>query len=282
MRYLTLVLIALFTLPMASPLMAQEKTPDIPEALQVLAERGAQIRYLGTEHGMQGWISIFQGQEQYHYVTPDGQGFVMGLLFDKDGSMVTIEQVRSLQSQNDGVLDALAIDRPVETSLDAAKQDTAEAFEYQSPAEKMFSEVSNSNYIAFGDKDAPVIYSFMDPQCPHCHSFMEDLREGYIDEGLVQIRLVPVGFREETLAQSAFLLASPDPKTAWYDHLDEKTMLPAKNNINTDGVQRNLMLMQNWKFNVTPMTVYRGKDGKVKIIRGRASNMADIIADLPT
>lgn len=282
MRYSIFILIALFSLPLAAPLMAQEKTPDIPEALQVLAERGAQIRYLGTEHGMQGWISIFQGQEQYHYVTPDGQGFVMGLLFDKDGSMVTIEQVRSLQSQNDGVLDALAIDRPTEKSLDTAKQETADAFEYQSPAERMFAEISKSNYIPFGDKDAPVIYSFMDPQCPHCHSFMEDLREGYIDKGLVQIRLVPVGFREETLAQAAFLLASPDPKTAWYDHLDDKTMLPAKNTVNTDGVQRNLMLMQDWKFNVTPMTVYRGKDGKVKIIRGRASNMADIIADLPS
>ncbi len=282
MRFLTVVLVALFSMPLISPSLAQEKTPDIPQALQVLADRGAQIRYLGTEHGMQGWISIFQGQEQYHYVTPDGQGFVMGLLFDKDGSMVTIEQVRSLQSQNDGVLDALALDRPAEASLDAVKQDTADAFEYQSPAERMFNEVSNSNYIAFGNDDAPVIYSFMDPQCPHCHSFMEDLRKGYIDEGLVQVRLVPVGFREETLAQSAFLLASPDPKTAWYDHLDEKTMLPAKNNVNTDGVQRNLMLMQDWKFNVTPMTIYRGKDGKVKIIRGRASNMADIIADLPT
>jgi len=43
-----------------------------------------------------------------------------------------------------------------------------------------------------------------------------------------------------------------------------------------------LMLMQNWKFNVTPMTVYRGKDGSVKIIRGRAGNMADIITDLPS
>ena len=281
MRSLALLLITLTFLPFASKANAQDGVPEVPEALQILADRGAQVRFLGNKHGMNGWISIFQGQEQYHYVTPDGQGFVMGLLFDKDGKMVTIDQVRQLQAQNDGVLDALAMDKPSE-SLATVKTETNKEFEYKTPAEKMFSEIESSNYISFGNKDAPVIYSFMDPQCPYCHSFMKDLREGYLDKGLVQVRMIPVGFREETMAQAAYLLATPDPQIQWYDHLDEKKMLPAKNDVNTEGVQKNMMLMQSWKFNVTPMTVYLGKDGKVKIIRGRASNMADIVADLPS
>ena len=281
MRSLALLLITLTFLPFVSKANAQDGVPEVPEALQILADRGAQVRFLGNKHGMNGWISIFQGQEQYHYETPDGQGFVMGLLFDKDGKMVTIDQVRQLQAQNDGVLDALAMDKPSE-SLAAVKTETNKEFEYKTPAEKMFSEIENSNYINFGNKDAPVIYSFMDPQCPHCHSFMKDLREGYLDKGLVQVRMIPVGFREETMAQAAYLLATPDPQSQWYAHLDEKKMLPAKNDVNTEGVQKNMMLMQSWKFNVTPMTVYLGKDGKVKIIRGRASNMADIVADLPS
>jgi len=281
MRSLALLLITLTFLPFVSKANAQDGVPEVPEALQILADRGAQVRFLGNKHGMNGWISIFQGQEQYHYETPDGQGFVMGLLFDKDGKMVTIDQVRQLQAQNDGVLDALAMDKPSE-SLATVKTETNKEFEYKTPAEKMFSEIESSNYISFGSKDAPVIYSFMDPQCPHCHSFMKDLREGYLDKGLVQVRMIPVGFREETMAQAAYLLATPDPQIQWYDHLDEKKMLPAKNDVNTEGVQKNMMLMQSWKFNVTPMTVYLGKDGKVKIIRGRASNMADIVADLPS
>lgn len=280
MRLLFLVILTVFSVNFAQPAHAQGSVPDVPEALQVLADRGAQVRYLGKEHGMEGWISIFQGQEQYHYVTPDGQGFVMGLLFDKDGKMVTIQQVQALQAQNDGVLDALAAD-PQEESLAAVKTETNEAFEYKSPAERMFDDVENSNYIAFGNKDAPVIYSFMDPQCPHCHSFMQDLRKDYLDRGLIQIRMIPVGFSEERMAQAAFLLAAPDAQRQWYSHLDEQKSLPAKQDVNTAGVQKNMMLMQNWKFDVTPMTVYRGKDGKVKIIRGRADNMADIIADLP-
>jgi thiol:disulfide interchange protein DsbG len=95
--------------------------------------------------------------------------------------------------------------------------------------------------------------------------------------------MIPVGFSEETLAQAAFLLAAPDAETRFYDHLNEKSgVLPAKTNTNTKGVEKNLALMQAWKFTVTPMTVYRGKDGKVKIMRGRAGNINDILAELPS
>jgi len=232
-------------------------------------------------HGLDGWIVIYQGQEQYYYVTPDKQGFLMGLLFDKDGDIVTVKQVGELQKQSDEVLDFLAVDKP-DPSLASEMQETNEAFKYKTPAERMFAEVENSNWVSFGQKDAPVIYSFMDPQCPHCHDFMGDLRKDYLDNGLVQIRMIPVGFKDETLAQAAFLLAAPDASERFFKHLDgEVGALPAKNDINTQGIQKNLALMQAWKFNVTPMTVYRDREGKVKIVRGRASEMSDILADLP-
>ncbi len=281
---LLLILTLLIGFSLAVPVpqaSAQNKIPELPEALQLLVERGAQARYLGNKHGLDGWITVFQGQEQYYYVTPNGEGFLMGLLFDKDGQMATVEQVRALQSQGDGVLDFLAVDKIDEKLTDAIKE-TNKEFEYKTPAERMFADVENSNWIKFGKEGAPVIYSFMDPQCPHCHEFMKDLRHDYIEKGLVQVRMIPVGFREETLAQSAFLLAAPDAKQRWYDHLDgNSSALPAKGGTNTQGIQKNLSLMQAWKFSVTPMTIYRGKGGKVKIIRGRAGNMSDILADLP-
>ena len=75
---------------------SQNTVPDMPDTLQLLVDRGAQARFLGTRHGMHGWVTIFQGQEQYYYATPDGKGFLMGLLFDKDGTMATVGQVREL------------------------------------------------------------------------------------------------------------------------------------------------------------------------------------------
>ncbi len=285
MRFALIMLLSfIVVLPLSNQTKAQEPIPQMPDALQVLVDRGAQARYLGERHGMQGWITIFQGQEQYYYVTPNGEGFLMGLLFDKDGQMATIEQVRNLQSQSGEVLDFLTVDKKVpDQDLSRAIQETNEAFEYKTPAERMFAEVENSNWIRFGEENAPVVYSFMDPQCPHCHQFMRDLKDSYIGKGLVQVRMIPVGFREETLAQAAFLLAAPDSQERFYNHLDGDTSaVPAKSGTSTQGIQKNLALMQNWKFDVTPLTIYRAKDGKVKIIRGKAADMAAILADLPS
>lgn len=285
MRTLSLaVLAALFmSVSVVMPASAQNQSdlPEIPTALQLLSDRGAQMRYLGRQNGMDGWIAIYQGQENYYYVTPDGGAFLMGVMFDKDGEMITMKQVADLQKQGGDVLDFLAADQKTK-DLSKEMQKTNEAFEYKTPAERMFAEVENSNWVQLGNDNAPVIYSFMDPQCSHCHNFMKDIKEDYLQGGLIQLRVIPVGFREETLAQSAFLLAAPDAEERWYKHLDgDATALPAKQDVNTQGIQMNLALMQAWDFTVTPLTVYRDKGGKVKIVRGRASDLANILADLP-
>jgi len=281
--FLTALLSLCSLVPLGQKSMAQSTSPELPEALQVLADRGAQSRYLGKKHGMDGWVTILKGQEQYYYVTPDGKGFIMGLLFSQDGTMETVNQVRELQLKSGDALDILAVNQNKDDlSLKKAKEIADKEFEYKTPAERMFADVENSNWIGFGSEDAPVIYSFMDPQCPHCHSFMKDLRNGYLDKNLVQVRMVPVGFTEQTLAQAAFLLAAPDSKERWYKHLDgDEKALPIAASTNTQGIQKNLSLMQAWKFDVTPMTVYRGKDGKIKIMRGRAADINKILADLP-
>lgn len=265
------------------PSQAQEAgLPDVPQAIQDLVDRGAQIRYLGKRNGMDGWITIYQGQEQYYYVTPDKSGFVMGVLFDADGRMATVDQVRDLQKQGGEILDMLAVEKPEEQPQKEMTSVT-EAFKYQTPAERMFTDVSNSNWVQIGNDSAPVIYAFVDPQCPHCHEFMLDLRRDYIEKGLIQVRLIPVGFREETLAQAAFLLAAPDAQERWFKHLDgDETALPAKTDISTQGVQKNLALMQAWKFDVTPLIVYRDRAGEIKIIRGRPKDPAVLLADLPS
>lgn len=275
------LLLSLALLTLALPARAQDALPAMPGALQVLADAGAQMRYLGKSHGMDGWIAVYQGQESYYYVTPDGQAFLMGLMFDKDGKMVTVTQVADLQKQGGDVLDFLAAEAAAPT-MDEAKAKTEEAFTYKSPAQRMFAEVENANAVVLGDAKAPVLYSFMDPQCPHCHDFMGDLKAKYIDKGLIQVRVIPVGFSEQSLSQAAFLLAAPDGADRWFKHLEgDKSALLAKSSVNTQGVQRNLAIMQAWKFDATPTSVYKSRTGEIKIIRGRAKDLNAILADLP-
>jgi len=261
--------------------------PDVPEALNVLVARGAQIRYLGKEHGMDGWIAIYQGQEQYYYVTADKKAFVTGLMFGDDGRPITVEQVKELQAQGGPVLDLLAEGQnDTSTALaqtsDKPLQSIAESMQAQSPAERLFADVENSNWIRLGNENAPVMYAFVDPQCPHCHDMIQTLRKGYLDKGLIQLRIIPVGFQQGSLAQAAFLLAAPNPAELFYRHLDgDANALPVKSDVSTQAIQKNMALMQAWKFNITPLNLYRDKTGKVKIVRGVPKDMNAILADLP-
>ncbi len=266
------------------PALAQQgnqSVPTLPEPMQRMIVEGAQVRYLGQVNGLDGWVTIRQGQEQYFYVTPDQENFVMGLLFDDTGRMLTIDQVQNLRESEGEVLDLLAegqLDRP---RLDATAESTESTFEVQSPSEQLFADMEESNWVPLGDKNAPIIYTIIDPQCPHCHEFLKDLKVDYIDSGRLQVRLIPIGLREETKAQAAFLLAAPDPQDAWFRHLNgDGNALPAKSGVNQQGVQHNLSIIENWRLDVTPFTVYKDASGAVKIIRGRAEDANNIVNDL--
>lgn len=266
----------------ASPVFAQTggPIPDVPEALEGLVDRGAQIRYLGKQHGLDGWIAIYQGQEQYYYVTADKKAFVTGLMFGADGRPITVEQVRDLQAQGGAVLDLLAEADEAPTVQQNTLSKIGDVMKTESPAERMFSDIQNSNWIRLGNENAPVIYAFVDPQCPHCHEMMKQMR-GEIDAGRVQVRIVPVGFVQGSLAQAAFLIAAPNGADLFFRHLDgDQNALPAKSEISTQAVQKNMALMQAWKFNVTPLNVYRAKDGTVKIVRGVPKDIPALLGEL--
>ncbi len=273
---------ALLVCALALPATAQDQSPtssaplpEMPKPIQELISQGAQVRYLGRDHGLDSWITVKGGQEQYFYVLPDKSAFVMGLLFDADGKLVTVQQVKRLQQQGDTLLDSLSEDTATE------EQDPAKDPRFKSPSEQLFADIEGSNWVPLGELGAPVAYAFIDPQCPHCHEFIKELRASYLDKGKVQLRLVPVGFKDETRSQAAFLLATPNPSERWYKHMDgDPEALPAKSEISDQGVQRNLAVMQSWQFSVTPMIVYRGKDGTVKLVRGRPKDIEAFINDL--
>ena len=277
-RKFVLPLIASGIILLPSSAMATEDTllPEMPTPLQNLASQGAQIRFLGKDFGVNGWVAIKNGREQYFYVLPNG-GFISGVLHDQDGKMVTVDQVRRLRSQSGDLLDKLTEDNP--QIAEKAKQET-EKYEFKTPSEQLYWDLENSNWVPVGQAGTPLFYSFINPQCGHCHKMMEDIKP-YVESGQVQVRMIPVGNTEETVAQSAYLLATPAPSQVWWKYLGgDKTALPAKREINQQGVQRNLAVMQSWKLDITPLLVYRDKDQKVKIVRGKPKDLEALIKDL--
>jgi len=279
--------IALFLAAAAPVASAQTTPPPLPDTLQNLAKEGAQMRYLGREQGLDGWLVIQNGQEQFFYVTPDREAILMGILFDKTGKMITVRQVQNLQQGNDPTLDSLMATPEAEMNTDRLaelqKELQAQLAEKQktSPAQQLFAAIEKANTITLGSADAPVVYAFLDPQCPHCHEFIKDIRKDYIEAGQIQLKVIPVGFRDETKAQAAVLLAAPDPQSVWFRHLDgDETALPVSSAVNRQAVEQNLAIMQEWKLDATPIVIYKTKSGEIKIIRGRPRNPVDLLNDL--
>lgn len=282
----TYALLFVLCLVLTGPARAANDTPDLPPALETLAGQGAQLRYLGNEYGLDGWIAIYQGQEQYFYVTPDGKAMVSGLMMDRNGRMITIDQIRRLRQETGGTLDIFAEDMSSEDSAAVPGESFPEKVSdltFKTPAEQLFENIEDSNWIPLGDPAAPVIYSFVDPQCPHCRAFMQDLHHDYIDKNAVQVRIIPVGRNPDSLKQAAFLLALPNPQERWWRHVEgDAGALPVSGDISQKGVAHNMAVMRAWKLDTTPLTIYRAKDGQVKIVEGRARNIDQIVADLPS
>lgn len=284
----------------ASALAGHPDWPPLPAPLETMVAQGAQIRYLGRQFALDGWVTIKDGQEQYFYVTADGQALLMGILFNNKGDVVTLQQINALRDKEGPALDRLAgyaVPPPGEKA--ASSQNSANMTggaetvgtnpqdilknAAKSKAEQFYLAAESANWVEIGQKSAPLVYMFMDTECAHCHDFLNDFRKsGYIDKGMVRLRLIPVGvINEKSAPEAAMLLASPDPQKALYDHLDgNPTALSATAQTNIQGVDRNLAILQDWKIDSTPLSVYKDMNGKIKILQGRPKDIKNLVAEL--
>lgn len=296
-----LLLALLFSLNI-TPAFAADKPaaePALPEPLVKLRDEGAQMKYLGRDLGYDGWIAVQNGQEQYFYVTPDGSAFFLGLLFNKNGRVVTFDQMQRLKGSKDPILNDL-LNAPSQTVEDnvptpaadlLAKKEADKASKVankttkpdaSSPAEQLFADVNNARWFVMGNKTAPAIYTFVDPRCPHCKELLNDLKP-YIDGGKVQVRVVPVGaLTPESRPMAAYLLNAKDASERLTRLMaGDQTAIPTDSTAPAKDVDANLDVLLKWKFSATPITVYRGKDGTVKLLQGRADDTKSFISDLP-
>lgn len=269
-----------------------QAVPEMPDVLKDLAKQGAQVRYLGDDLGLAGWLVFMKGSQQFFYQTADKKGLISGVLYDDKGALITTEQLKRLQSDDKNIIDqftgGLGLDNPAAVTSEGAAAatpslPTESEYASLSPSEQLFVTVEHSNWVSLGDKDAPVVYSFIDPKCRHCHDFVNELRRGFMKRGMLQLRIIPVGLiDEESMKKAAFLLSSPDAEDRFYKHLDgDEKALPVENNFNTDGVELNIDIMRGWGLDVTPFSIYRDKSGKVKVLKGAPTQLESMVNDLP-
>ncbi|NBX66770.1 MAG: hypothetical protein EBQ96_07230 [Proteobacteria bacterium] len=252
----------------------------------------------GRFENMDGWVMVREGQPEFYYATTDGKAVIMGFLFDGQGNLITGEQLKAIDiskkqtiagivAPNAAPLAQPALPQPETAAKDQAAQPQQQAQQQAAaPAksgagEMLFSELETASSMLLGDASKPTFHAFIDPNCSHCRQFLREM-EPMVTAGKLAIRIIPVGYDDRSMSQGAYALAISDGAKRFVDLAkgnDQALEPPA--GIMTETISNNRKIMTNWRFDATPIIVYRAfGTGEVKIIRGRPLDPAAAVKDL--
>lgn len=284
--------LSVLTLINASASSAQTAEPAKPSALTRLEQQGVLVRYLGNDYGMNGWLTVRNGQIEYMYATPDNSGLVLGILFDNAGESVTAKQLDRLYGANGSAPQSDPTASLMRDSLAIANNMKAEQAPTQADASKpskgdaLLSRLAAANSVTLGQDNAPQAFAVIDMECRHCHDFIQKLDDGgHFANGNIQLHAVPVAvLSKKSLEEAAIILNTDNAAEKLLAHAKGDTTalaLPEGAEAPSDAaILPNMQLLKDYKIDVTPFIVYRGKDGGVRIIRGTPRDMNGFIGDI--
>jgi len=276
--------------------------PDIGSvpALNNLAKSGAKLYYLGERSGLHGWFIMQDGQIQMIYLSPDHKTVVVGAMFSADGENVTTPQIAALAQSNKDVNDLLNGTGKEQREIALAGQEGGAAAVSgskdsgksisnglpsvpMSPGERLVQDLKASASVSLGKIEAPELMMIVSPRCPNCKKTWGELRDA-VKGGKIQVRLIPVynstGNEERHMAGQ--LLQAKDPLTAWDSFVSgsDAALGGTPDDTTMRAIQGNLSLVAKWNIQGYPYLVYRGQDGRVKIVQGKPERMAAVLSDL--
>lgn len=244
--------------------------PRRPEIIEAAAQQGAQVRYLGNREGFDGWLLLTQGTPSYIYISEDGETIFQGLMYDGDGQAITMQQIGAVQAADPGLSGG-------QDTEAAASQATDDA---RSPGETLYDALSVVNFITLGSADpsAPLLYAFMDPDCPHCKEFLQKTDAPYLANNKIQLRVIPVGvLGDDSMRRAAYLLSQPNGGDLLMAHAKKEKTLPTPEGLTLDGQQLNNDLFHLWRFDGTPILVFKDKSGTIMMVRGMPKDLPKLM-----
>ena len=279
--------------------------PDVSNVpvFQNIIKTGAKLFYMGERSGVYGYFIIKDGQIQMIYLTADKKTTLVGGMFSTEGENITSKQISRLVEQNSEVKALLggaarqqsevlqagsqqggAASVPATASAaSGAKDGMALPAASSSPGERLMADLNAASGVVLGNNPQAQLHMVVAPGCPNCKRTWAEIRP-YVKEGSVEVRLIPVynSTGDEEKNAAAQLLRIPDPMGAWDKFVEgDKTALGgAPDPVALRAVTDNLGLVAKWNIQGYPYLVYRGKDGRIKIVQGRPDRMAAVLADI--
>jgi protein-disulfide isomerase len=282
---------------------AKAQEPDISGIpfIQNLKNIGARIYYLGQSLGMDGWFAIKDRQVQILYTTPDKRAVLVGALLTADGANISQQQVMMLASNNPEIqelIKGVPTSNPV--AVDAAK-DAARAVNPApapasvpavsdaatgadtSPSATFYDALLKAAGLTFGKDSAPLLVMIMDVNCTYCHRTWKNLQP-LVDAEKLRVRFIPIGaLGAQSEMQAANWLGKPDPYDAWKRHVagDETIFKAGAPDPERQAlIAGNTQLIRKWGVDQTPTLLYKGQNGKVRMVVGEPKDVSLILGDM--
>jgi hypothetical protein len=275
-RYLAIFMA--FALFVGAPAFAAEEAKPAAttsNAFKKFEQDGGKMEFIGNAYGVDGWALINKNNvvQTTIYTTPEG-GMVRGLLFDPNGNPLTPGQLAAMKAKKEGSQAALP-------NLEKANPARLNG---QSKAEAFYAQVEKlGGWVQAGAASAPYIYMFMNVGCVECQDTWKKL-QGPVNQGTLQVRLVPFGKEPLNRDGGAALLSVDRPGDAWTSYIAGKTEALDKGKIKSGGwdkIDANTKLVSSWKVPNVPFIFYRKlTDGTLVGIPGPPQNIMLLQADL--
>jgi thiol:disulfide interchange protein DsbG len=135
---------------------------------------GKDVIELSAAHGLRALFLRNGSRFQVFYATPDGQRVIPGVLWDANGKDLTRDQLASVP----GAIPTVTIGG-----------DTGRAAAVEPPSLMRLAEAAS--YGAVGNRDAPVLWMFIDPQCSVSVRAMQQLQP-YVASGRIHLNVIPL------------------------------------------------------------------------------------------
>ena len=314
--FLLLIAFSLFSFGQNTFAAAKEPDPSSNPVLNNFIKQGARIYFLGARDGLDGWFIVKSGQVQFAYTLPDKSFAIIGAMFGSKSENITGQQVETLSNTNpevsvlfSGMVRSLAqtsqsaqnaavsqfsnyatqqttkaASPPSQVSLTPGQTTPVAQTPALSPGEKLIHALDSASSVLIGGGGAgvPQLYMIMDANCPHCQATWRDLRETVFRNAL-QIRMIPIGTPDtDNERAGAMFLKVHDPLNAWDKYVsgDKAQLAGTPEPALIAFMRANHELVDSWNIHATPYLVYRGRDGKVKIVEGEPKNIAAVLSDL--
>lgn len=149
------------------------------------------IQSFSSASGLRAIVADSGTEKRLFYVTPDGKGLIVGMVFDADGNNMTNTDMKKAGVSDSG--------------------NTGEAKVMgDAQLQALWDRVEKRRWVQEG-KSGKLIYVFFDANCPYCHRLWQALHAG-VQAGKVQVRWLPVALLQETSkGLGAAIYASNNP-----------------------------------------------------------------------